>query len=149
MPRVEPDLFRRLCLARELLRDTGAEPLSVAQVAEEVTVSRFHFIRRFEELFGETPQAYRARARIERARELLARGEHSVTETCLAVGFTSLGSFSTLFRRHVGASPSDYRRSVRTLVSVPGRLPRELVPGCLTLMAALPPGAFRNSREAR
>lgn len=146
MPRVERDLFQRLCLARDLLRETGEDPLSVAQVADEVTVSRYHFIRRFEGLFGTTPHEYRVRARIERAKELLARGEHSVTETCLAVGCTSLGSFSTLFRRYVGTSPSDYRRAARTLVSVPGRLPPALVPGCLTLMAALPPGAFRNSR---
>ena len=86
MPRVERDLFQRLCLARDLLRETGEDPLSVAQVADEVTVSRYHFIRRFEGLVGTTPHEYRVRARIERAKELLARGEHSVTETCLAVG---------------------------------------------------------------
>jgi AraC-like DNA-binding protein len=145
MPRVQRDLFRRLCLARDLLRETGEDTLSVAQVADEVTVSRYHFIRRFEELFGATPHEYRVRARIERAKELLARGEHSVTETCLAVGCTSLGSFSTLFRKHVGSSPSDYRRAARALVTVPGHLPPALVPGCLTLMSALPRGVFRNS----
>jgi AraC-like DNA-binding protein len=149
MPRVERDLFRRLCLARDLLREASAEPLSVAQVADEVTISRFHFIRRFEGLFGATPHEYRVRVRIERAKELLARGEHSVTDTCLEVGFTSLGSFSTLFRRHVGASPSDYRRAARALIVVPGEIPRVLVPGCLTLMGALAPDVFRNSREAR
>jgi len=148
MARLERDLFRRLCLARDLLRAERERPLRVSEVAERVVVSRFHFIRRFEQLFGETPAQYRARARIEHAKELLARGELSVTETCMAVGFTSLGSFSTLFRKHVGASPSDYRRSLRTLVHVPGELPRELVPGCLSLLGALPADAFRNSREA-
>jgi len=148
MARVDPDLFRRLCRARELLREQRERPLSVAEVADVVLVSRFHFIRRFAELFGETPSRYRTRARLERAKELLARGEHSVTEACFASGFASLGSFSALFRAEVGSSPSDYRRAARCLVSVPGALPAAFAPGCLCLMTALPADAFRNSREA-
>jgi len=148
MPLVERDLFRRLCLARELLQDASEEPLSVREVAERVTVSPFHFIRRFEQLFGTTPNQFRANWRIERAKELLALGEHSVTEACMQVGFSSVGSFSALFTRRVGLTPSEYRRQMRVLVTVPGVLPAELVPGCFCLMGQLAPSAFRNSEEA-
>src|SRR5262249_44436474 len=87
--------------------------------------------------------------RLDRAKQLLALGEHSVTEVCLEVGFASLGSFSELFARRVGEPPSAYRRRVRRLVAVPGAFRREPFPGCLSLMRHLPADAFRNSREAR
>jgi hypothetical protein len=77
-------------------------------------------------------------ARIERAKHLLASGSHSVTDVCLEVGCTSLGSFSALFARRVGVPPSLYQRRVRTFIHVPGTLPAELTPGCLTLMGHLP-----------
>lgn len=147
MARVDRDLFLRLCRARELLSASWDEPLSIEEVARRVTVSPFHFIRRFEAVFGATPHQLRTQARIERARRLLARGEHSVTEACMAVGFSSVGSFSTLFRRRVGSSPSAYRRAMRVLVAVPADLPRLLEPGCLTLMGRLPAAAFAVSEK--
>jgi AraC-like DNA-binding protein len=145
---LERDTFRRLCAARELLRDAREQPLKVGEVAQRLTLSRFHFIRQFESLFGATPVECRTLARIERAKQLLALGELSVTEVCFAVGFSSLGSFSALFKRRVGETPSEFQRRMRTLVQVPGTLPHELVPGCLTLMRNLPPDAFRKSKEA-
>ena len=135
-------MFRRLCRARALLRSERVEPLSVRAVADAVTISRFHFIRRFEQVFGCTPSEFRTRARLERARELLQQGELSVTETCLAVGFSSPASFSTLFRARVGVPPSEYRR--RALVPV--LHPRPFLPGCLGLMSRLSGAALRNSR---
>jgi AraC-like DNA-binding protein len=148
MAYVDPALFRSLCRARELLREDALEPLTVEEVAHRVAVSPFHFIRRFDEVFGLTPNRFRTRARIERAKELLAIGEHSVTEVCMEVGFSSLGSFSVLFKRCVGATPSAYRRRTRVLVQVPGVLPPALAPPCLGLMGELPPGLFRSFREA-
>lgn len=142
------DTFRRLCVARNLLRDARGETMSVARVAELVTISRFHFIRQFEALFGTTPNDFRTSWRIERARELLARGTLTVTEVCLAVGFTSLGTFSALFKKRVGETPSAFQERMRALAVVPGAVPHELRPGCLMLMRTLPPDAFRNSEEA-
>jgi AraC-like DNA-binding protein len=146
MPHLEHDMFRRLCRARELLRDR-AEPLSVEQVAHEVAISPFHFIRRFQDVFGTTPNQFRTAERIERAKRLLARGA-SVTETCCAVGFTSLGSFSALFKQRVGVTPSVYQREVRVLVAVPEGYRRHFAPGCLSLLGLLPAAAFRSFREA-
>ncbi len=147
------DAFGRLCRAREMLGEVREQPLSIQDVAREAGMSPFHFIRRFEALFGLTPHQFRMRARLDDAKVLLARG-HSVTEVCFEVGFESLGSFSDLFARRVGMPPSAYRRSARVQVQipgvqVPGAFPPLLFPGCLSLMGYLPASAFRNFREAR
>jgi AraC-like DNA-binding protein len=128
-------LFTRLCLARDLLREVESDPLPIEAVARHAAVSPFHFIRQFQALFGETPHQYRIRARIERAKDLLASSDYSVTDVCMEVGFSSLGSFSDLFARRVGMAPSVYRRQCRSRIVVPGVTPA-LHTGCLSLMAA-------------
>jgi AraC-like DNA-binding protein len=136
------DVFRRLCRARDMLVDVPEQPISIEDVAREAGISPFHFIRQFEAVFGLTPHQFRIQSRLDRARRLLAMGQHSVTDVCMEVGFSSLGSFSGLFTRRVGASPSAYQRRLRAMVQVPGMLPRDLVPGCLSLMACMPADAF-------
>jgi AraC-like DNA-binding protein len=144
--------FRRLCLARDLLREQREPAASIADLAREVRISPFHFIRQFEAVFGVTPHQYRIQVRLDAARHLLATGRYSVTDVCFEVGFSSLGSFSTLFTHRLGEPPSTYRRRTRSMVQVPGAVPRELTPGCLTLMSHLPAAAWsrppRNFREA-
>jgi AraC-like DNA-binding protein len=142
------DGFRRLCNARDALRRTLDAPMSVRAVAKEAGMSPFHFIRRFQALFGETPHQVRIQCRLDRAKQLLALSDRSVTEVCLDVGFTSLGSFSDLFARRVGASPSIYRRQVRSRMSTPGVLPHAMTPGCLTLMGAAF-ATFEKRREGQ
>jgi AraC-like DNA-binding protein len=107
---VSAPLARHLLRARDLIDRAYAEPLEVAVLARRARVSRSHFNRSFKRTFGETPHRYLLSRRLERAKALLRDSDLSVTDVCLAVGFTSLGSFSTQFRRFVGASPSDYRR---------------------------------------
>ena len=128
--------FTGLCRARDMLREVHDAPVSIREVAREAAMSPFHFIRRFEAMFGETPHQFRIQARLDRAKHLLALSDYSVTDVCMEVGFSSLGSFSELFRRRVGRAPSAYRREVRSIMCLPGVLPRELTPGCLTLMGA-------------
>jgi AraC-like DNA-binding protein len=133
--------FRRLVHARELLATDTDDTLTVRAVAEQVGLSPFHFIRQFAAVYGTTPHQLRTRERLDRAKALLAAGT-PVTEVCMEVGFSSLGSFSALFTRWVGASPTRYRRSVQ--------VPRSIAPlvhggGCFGLLAQLP---ARNSREA-
>jgi AraC-like DNA-binding protein len=135
--RLDRATFGNLVRARELLADPGVRA-SVREVARRVAISPFHFIRLFESVFGVTPHQFRTRARIERAKELLASGARTVTDVCMEVGFSSVGSFSSLFARRVGATPSAYREA-----------PEAPAPGCVTLMGMLPADAFRNSREAR
>jgi AraC-like DNA-binding protein len=128
--------FVRLCTARDRLAD-GSEsgrPVSIRDIANDVAMSPFHFIRQFEALFGATPHQFRMQVRIDRAKRLLALSDYSVTDVCFEVGFSSLGSFSDLFARRVGAPPSVYRRQIRSSVPV-GEWPARVTPGCLTLMA--------------
>jgi AraC-like DNA-binding protein len=130
------DALARLCRARDMLREVHERQLTIDDLAREAAMSPFHFIRQFSALFGETPHQFRIRTRLDRAKELLALGNDSVTEVCLDVGFSSLGSFSDLFARRVGMPPSAYRRRARSMVVVPGILPKELYPGCLNLMVS-------------
>jgi AraC-like DNA-binding protein len=137
---IAPHTFRRLVRAHELLTSDAHHDLTVRAVAEHVGLSPFQLIRQFAAVYGSTPHQLRTRARLDRAKALLATGA-PVTEVCMEIGFSGLGSFSALFTRWVGASPTRYRRSVQ----VPRGLPPAVIPGCFGLLAQLPP---RNSREA-
>jgi AraC-like DNA-binding protein len=133
---VSPALFASLCVARERLRDCDESARPVSDIAALAGLSPFRFIRLFRAVFGTTPHQHRIDARLARARELLITTDLPVTGVCLDVGFSSLGSFSSLFARRVGTPPSDYRRRTRSMVVVPGVMPLTLAPGCLSLMAA-------------
>lgn len=110
------------------------EKLTLDQVAREAALSRGQFIRTFKAVFGQTPHQVRIDARLELAKQLLITDAMPVTEVCAAAGFASLGTFSHVFTRRVGSSPTVFRRDARTLVQVPGMLPRDLYPGCFMLM---------------
>lgn len=146
---LDSSAFRRLCRARDLLQDDLSKNAPIPAIARECGMSPYHFIRRFDQVFGTTPHQFRMNARLYRARLLLAKGSASVTEVCMEVGFESLGSFSSLFARRHGISPLAYQRIARTLVQFPGTIPAKLFPGCLSLMGSLPASAFRNFEEAR
>ena len=145
---LRPGVFDRLCSARKALTEERELAPTVQEVAQAAGISPFHFIRQFEAVFGRTPHQLRTQSRLDRAKRLLAAGGLSVTDVCMEVGFSSVGSFSDLFTRRVGETPSSFRFRARSMVQVPGTLPRELFPGCLTLMGRLPATAFRNFREA-
>ncbi|MFG2002270.1 helix-turn-helix transcriptional regulator [Spirillospora sp. NPDC048911] len=99
-------LLRR---ARDTMDRDYAQPLDVTALAQAALMSPGHFSRSFRAAFGETPYSYLMTRRIERAKALLRRGDLTVTEVCMEVGCTSLGSFSTRFTELVGESPSAYR----------------------------------------
>jgi transcriptional regulator GlxA family with amidase domain len=121
---------RRLLRARDAMDRTYAEPLDVPALAAIACVSRAHFIRTFRVTFGETPHRYLQRRRVERAMWLLRETDRSVTDVCFDVGFTSLGTFSRMFREIVGVPPVAYRQS-----STPAR---GAVPTCFTMAWARP-----------
>jgi len=117
----------RLRRARDLMDREYAYPLDVAELAHAALMSPGHFSRQFRATYGETPYAYLAARRIERAKALLRLGDLSVTEVCMAVGFSSLGSFSARFTQLVGETPTAYRdRDHGSLVGVPGCIARDL-----------------------
>jgi AraC-like DNA-binding protein len=126
-------LSRHLLRVRDLIDRAYAAPLDVPALARSAHVSEAYFSRSFKAAFGETPHQYLLRRRMERAKALLREGDLPVTEVCLAVGFTSLGSFSTQFRRFVGESPTSYRN--RT-----GHEELAAIPSCLVRRYTRPAG---------
>jgi AraC-like DNA-binding protein len=122
------DLNRRLLRARDAMDRAYAEPLDVRTVAAVAHVSPAHFIRTFRAVFGETPHRYLQRRRVERSMFLLRETDRSVTDVCLDVGFTSLGTFSRTFREIVGETPSSYRMGHGPIVA----------PHCVQLAAMRP-----------
>jgi len=106
---VDLDDLVRLRRARDRMDREYAQPLDVPALARTALMSPGHFQRSFRAAYGETPYGYLMTRRIERAKALLRRGDLTVTEVCLAVGCTSLGSFSSRFPELVGETPSAYR----------------------------------------
>lgn len=104
-----------------------ASQLNIAAIARAALMSEAHFSREFRAAYGETPYSYLMTRRIERAKWLLRRGDLSVTEVCLEVGCTSLGSFSARFAELVGETPTAYRnRDHSSLAVVPGCVARDI-----------------------
>jgi AraC-like DNA-binding protein len=100
---------RRMLRARDAMDRQYAEPLDIPALARIAHVSEAHFIRTFRATFGETPHRYLQRRRVERAMALLCSTDRSITDICMSVGFSSLGTFSRTFRDIVGQSPKEYR----------------------------------------
>lgn len=124
------DTFRRLCRARDLLAAEYQSPISLHQAAREACLSPFHFHRLFRSTFGETPHDFLTAMRMDQARRLLAFGEMTVTEVCLEVGYSSLGSFSSKFQSLIGRSPTQYQREVRRVFGYPRPWNIIMVPVC-------------------
>lgn len=106
------ELYRRLHIGRDFIVDNLQKSLSLEQIAQTAALSPYHFLRSFKQLFGQTPHAYLTTQRLKKAQHLLTQTELSITDICFAVGFQSPGSFSTLFQRHIGQSPREYRQAV-------------------------------------
>ena len=116
---------------------TYSLPLDIPTLASIAHVTEAHFIRTFRQAFGETPHRYLQRRRVERAMYLLRGTDRDVTEICLDVGFSSLGTFSRTFRDIVGEPPTTYRK----------RGPVMPVPTCFA-MAWMRPSSFGEAPKA-
>ena len=127
--------------ARDLMDREYARPLDVSELARAALMSTAHFSRQFRATYGETPYAYLMTRRIERAKLLLRRGDLSVTEVCLEVGCTSLGSFSARFTELTGETPTAYRARDHSAL--------ENVSGCVAKEATRPSPTSRRLHAAR
>ena len=138
-------LYRRIVQAKFFIDSNFAESIDAGEIADEACYSKFHFIRTFKSIYGKTPHQYLTWVRIEKAKELLETGT-SVTEACFSVGFDSLGSFVTLFKRRAGLTPSEYRRIKLERKRQIMESPLTFVPGCFAAQII----RFKNSnfREA-
>lgn len=122
-------LYRRVVQAKIFIDKNYASPIDLANIADEASFSKFHFIRLFKEIYGKTPHQYLITVRINKAKEILAGGE-SVSETCIAVGFESLTSFSGLFKKTVGVSPSVYLDQQKKRNAEIEKVPLGFIPNC-------------------
>jgi AraC-like DNA-binding protein len=134
--RAVEELNRRMLRARDAIDRSYAQPLDVPSLAQVAHVSEAHFIRTFRATFGETPHRYLQRRRVERAMFLLRETERNITDICLDVGFTSLGTFSRTFRDIVGENPTDYRSRSAAINA----------PTCFT-MSWMRPSSFGEARS--
>ena len=100
---------RHLVRAKDLADVRYAEPLTVADLARAAGLSPAHFSREFRRAFGESPHTYLLTRRLERAAALLRSTDRSVADICVAVGLSSVGSFTTSFTRMFGRPPTAYR----------------------------------------
>jgi AraC-like DNA-binding protein len=123
---------RHLLRAKDLVDARYAEPIGVAEMAAAAGLSRAHFSREFRRAFGESPHSYLLTRRLERAAALLRNTDRSVAEICLDVGLTSVGSFTTSFKRNFGKTPTEYR------ASFPPASAFAVVPGCVVRAYARP-----------
>lgn len=109
MKRITPH-NERLHIARRLIDSRYDTPLTLEHISSEAGFSPYHFIRLFRAVYRQTPHQYLTQQRIEKAKDLLRSTDMPIIDICYTVGFESLGSFSTLFRRIAGLSPSAYRK---------------------------------------
>ncbi len=130
---------RHLLRAKDLADARFAEPLGVDDMAAAAGLSRAHFSREFRREFGVPPHAYLLTRRLERAAALLRNTDHPVADICLAVGLTSVGSFTTSFKRAYGRTPTAYR------AAFPPATAQAMVPGCIVRAYARP--QHRTFRE--
>jgi transcriptional regulator GlxA family with amidase domain len=134
---------RHLLRAKDLADARYFEALDVDDMARAAGLSRAHFSREFRRAFGETPHGYLLTRRLERAAALLRTTDHSVAEVCLAVGWQSIGSFTTSFTRTYGKSPTAYRESF------PPAAAYAMIPACVARFYGRPQrSTFREDTAA-
>ena len=134
---------RHLLKAKDLADLRYSEPLDVDDMAAAAGLSRAHFSRAFRREFGESPHVYLLTRRLERAAALLRTTDRTVAEICFDVGLTSVGSFTTSFKRMFGATPSEYR------VQHPPAVSRVVVPSCVVRAYGRPQHrTFREDSDA-
>lgn len=122
--------LKRLNAGRDYIADNYHAPLSLSDMAKYSYMSPYHFLRVFKGTYGETPNEFLIRLRVEQAKKMLITENFTVSEVCESVGYTSLGSFSSLFLKQTGMAPTLYRRKLWALSSEPYRFPSQVIPAC-------------------
>ncbi|WP_196161330.1 helix-turn-helix domain-containing protein [Reinekea sp. G2M2-21] len=122
--------IRKLNAGRDYIADNYQAPLNLPDIASYSCMSPYHFLRVFKDTYGETPNEFLMRLRIEKAKGMLITENYSVSEVCEKVGYISLGSFSSLFLKQVGMAPTLYRRKLWAMSTELYRFPAQAIPAC-------------------
>ena len=126
-------LYRRIVQAKIYIDKFYSEKIDLDNISDEACFSKFHFIRLFKSIYGKTPHQYLKTVRIEKAQQHLQLNK-SVKETCCLVGFDSVSSFSALFTKLVGKTPSDYANQNKERKIKIENMPLAFVPSCYSYM---------------
>ena len=122
-------LYRRIVYARLFIDKNFAEKIDLGNIANEAFFSKYHFTRLFTSLYNKTPHQYLSFVRIEKSKQLLSAGMPAAS-VCYAVGFESISSFTTLFKRMTGQTPAAYRLSQQQKKIEVAKTPLKFIPGC-------------------
>lgn len=127
---IAADVYKKIVTAKLYIDDSFREPIDLDRLARTACLSRFHFHRLFTRIYRLTPHQYLTRKRLEQARRSLAGKKGTVTDICNEVGFESIGSFSTLFKKEIGHPPANYRLLAWQKQEQAREQPRVFIPGC-------------------
>jgi AraC-like DNA-binding protein len=125
------DIYQRIVAAKVYIDDNYHESIDLEQISQQAFLSPFHFHRIFRQVYRHTPHQYLTRKRIEKAKDLLKENK-PVTEVCNEVGFESIGSFSTLFKKEIGFGPTYFRNMAWLKKQEALKQPKKFIPHCFT-----------------
>jgi AraC-like DNA-binding protein len=129
-------LYKRVVLAKMFIDSHFAKSLDLTLVSDEASFSKFHFIRLFKKIYGMTPHHYLRKVRIGQAKKYLEEGRSAV-ESCELVGFESIGTFTSLFKKEVGDTPSSYQQKQYDRQHKMSSRPIQFIPNCFALRNGL------------
>ena len=127
---IAPDVYKKIVTAKLYIDDSFQERIDLDRLSRQACLSRYHFHRLFRQIYRVTPHQYLTRKRIEEAQKSLAANELTITEICNDVGFESIGSFSTLFKKEIGQAPASYRSQARQKQEQTRTHPASFIPHC-------------------
>jgi AraC-like DNA-binding protein len=128
--RIAPDVYQKIVSAKLFMDRNFHEPIDLEKISREACLSRFHFHRLFTRIYRRTPHQYLTQRRIRQARQWLAERELTISEICNNVGFESIGSFSSLFKKEIGFAPQFYRNRALLKQQQLRQQPRSFIPHC-------------------
>lgn len=123
------DLYQRIATAKVFIDENYQEDIDLDEISRQAFLSRFHFHRLFRKVYRRTPHQYLTQKRIDKAKDLLAENK-PVTDVCNEVGFESIGSFSTLFKKEIGFAPTYYRNMAWLKKQEALKQPKRFIPHC-------------------
>ena len=136
MRNLTKDIYQRIATAKIFIDENYYESIGLEEISQQAFLSRFHFHRLFTRIYRSTPHRYLTQKRIEKAKQLLAENK-AINDVCSEVGFESIGSFSTLFKKEIGFAPTFYRNVAWLKKQEQKKQPKKFIPHCFIESYAL------------
>ncbi|HZE83045.1 MAG TPA: AraC family transcriptional regulator [Puia sp.] len=135
---IAPETYRKIIAAKWYMDEHFHEPIDLDRLSREACLSRYYFHRLFTRIYRRTPHQYLTQKRLRQARQWLADKEPSISDICNNVGFESIGSFSSLFKKTIGYTPQFYRNRALHQQQQARQQPRSFIPQCFANSFATP-----------